>query len=74
MVDVTPPGKDQPPAPAIDTTVPQTARVWNYWLGGKDNYAVDRALGDQPQGCSSTALTRTILTVWTSDSHCWGGC
>ena len=34
-------------AAKIDTAVPQTARVWNYWLGGKDNYAVDRALGDQ---------------------------
>jgi hypothetical protein len=34
-------------APKIDSSVPQTARVWNYWLGGKDNYAVDRALGDQ---------------------------
>lgn len=21
-------------------------RLWNYWLGGKDNYPVDRALGD----------------------------
>jgi O-methyltransferase involved in polyketide biosynthesis len=31
----------------IDTTVPQSARVWNYWLGGKDNYAVDREVGDQ---------------------------
>jgi O-methyltransferase involved in polyketide biosynthesis len=31
----------------IDTSVPQTARVWNYWLGGTDNYPVDRALGDQ---------------------------
>jgi O-methyltransferase involved in polyketide biosynthesis len=31
----------------IDSTIPQTARVWNYWLGGKDNYAVDRDLGDQ---------------------------
>lgn len=30
----------------IDTTTPQTARVWNYWLGGIDNYAVDRELGD----------------------------
>jgi O-methyltransferase involved in polyketide biosynthesis len=30
-----------------DSTVPQTARVWNYWLGGNDNFAVDRALGDQ---------------------------
>jgi O-methyltransferase involved in polyketide biosynthesis len=35
------------PAPKIDSTVPQTARVWNYWLGGKDNYAVDREVGDQ---------------------------
>lgn len=30
----------------IDTTVPHSARVWNYWLGGKDNYPVDRAAGD----------------------------
>ena len=27
--------------------VPHSARVWNYWLGGKDNYAVDREVGDQ---------------------------
>jgi O-methyltransferase involved in polyketide biosynthesis len=32
---------------ALDTTVPHSARIWNYWLGGKDNYAVDRAAGDQ---------------------------
>jgi ABC-type sugar transport system substrate-binding protein len=31
---------------AVDTTVPHSARIWNYWLGGKDNYAVDRAAGD----------------------------
>ena len=31
---------------ALDATVPHSARVWNYWLGGKDNYAVDRAAGD----------------------------
>jgi S-adenosyl methyltransferase len=30
----------------IDTTVPHSAGIWNYWLGGKDNYAVDRAAGD----------------------------
>jgi hypothetical protein len=34
------------PLPEIDTTVPHSARVWNYWLGGKDNYEVDRAAGD----------------------------
>jgi S-adenosyl methyltransferase len=31
----------------IDTTVPNSARIWNYWLGGKDNYEVDRVAGDQ---------------------------
>jgi hypothetical protein len=30
----------------IDTSVPHSARIWNYWLGGKDNFAVDRAAGD----------------------------
>jgi hypothetical protein len=33
--------------PEINTNVPQTARIWNYWLGGKDNFAVDRQVGDQ---------------------------
>ena len=33
--------------PTIDTSVPHSARVWNYWLGGKDNYPVDRQVGDQ---------------------------
>jgi len=37
----------QQPSPEIDTSVPQSARIWNYWLGGKDNYPVDRAAGDQ---------------------------
>ncbi|PRY20787.1 SAM-dependent methyltransferase [Pseudosporangium ferrugineum] len=31
----------------LDTTVPHSARIWNYWLGGKDNFEVDRAAGDQ---------------------------
>ncbi|GAA2206495.1 SAM-dependent methyltransferase [Nonomuraea monospora] len=31
----------------IDTSVPHPARVWDYWLGGKDNYAPDREVGDQ---------------------------
>ena len=33
--------------PRIDVTVAHNARVWNYWLGGKDNYEVDRVAGDQ---------------------------
>jgi hypothetical protein len=33
--------------PAIDTTVPDPARRYDYWLGGKDNFAADRESGDQ---------------------------
>jgi hypothetical protein len=33
--------------PEVNTNVPQTARIWNYWLGGKDNFDVDRQVGDQ---------------------------
>jgi hypothetical protein len=35
----------QEPPVQIDTSIPHSARVWNYWLGGKDNYPVDQALG-----------------------------
>ncbi|WP_415953704.1 SAM-dependent methyltransferase [Streptomyces sp. KLOTTS4A1] len=31
----------------IDVSRPHSARIWNYLLGGKDNYAVDRAAGDK---------------------------
>jgi hypothetical protein len=33
--------------PAIDTTVPHSARVWNCLLGGKDHYSVDREAADK---------------------------
>ncbi|MGC9539854.1 SAM-dependent methyltransferase [Streptomyces sp. UG1] len=33
-------------SPKIDSSVPHSARIWNYWLGGKDNYPVDEAAGD----------------------------
>jgi hypothetical protein len=32
--------------PTFDTSVAHAARIYDYWLGGKDNYAVDRAAGD----------------------------
>jgi O-methyltransferase involved in polyketide biosynthesis len=37
----------QESAPRLDTSVPHSARLWNYWLGGKDNFAPDRAAGDE---------------------------
>jgi O-methyltransferase involved in polyketide biosynthesis len=33
----------------VDSSVPHTARIWNYWLGGRDNFAADRAVGDRVQ-------------------------
>jgi hypothetical protein len=33
----------------LDPTVPHPARRYNYWLGGKDNFAADRASGDELQ-------------------------
>ena len=33
--------------PDFDTSVPHIARVYDYWLGGKDNFAADRELGEQ---------------------------
>jgi O-methyltransferase involved in polyketide biosynthesis len=31
----------------LDTGVAHTARTWNYWLGGKDNFTADREVGEQ---------------------------
>jgi hypothetical protein len=39
---------EQPEFPAlIDTTKPHQARVYDYWLGGKDNFAVDREAAER---------------------------
>jgi hypothetical protein len=40
------PAPDQEALSKIDTTVPHSARIWNYWMGGKDNYEIDREAGD----------------------------
>jgi hypothetical protein len=34
------------PLPGIRPEIPHGARIWNYWLGGKDNYAADRTIAD----------------------------
>ena len=50
MTDAAPPDSgpvDVAPPPGIDVTRPNIARVYDYWLGGKDNDASDRKLGDQ---------------------------
>jgi O-methyltransferase involved in polyketide biosynthesis len=44
---VTDAGPASPEPTGMDPSVSHSARIWNYWLGGKDNYAVDRAAGDR---------------------------
>ncbi|XVV16183.1 SAM-dependent methyltransferase [Actinoplanes sp. CA-131856] len=50
----------------LDTGVPHSARLWNYWLGGKDNFAADRAVADQilamvPEMVASARADRAYL-------------
>jgi hypothetical protein len=39
-----PTGED---AVSLDTSVPHIARVYDYWLGGKDNFEADRVVAEQ---------------------------
>ncbi|MDR7274638.1 SAM-dependent methyltransferase [Catenuloplanes atrovinosus] len=41
--------------PGVDTSTPHSARIYDWWLGGKDNFAVDRAVGQ--------AFLNTIPTI-----------
>jgi S-adenosyl methyltransferase len=45
--------------PKIDTSVAHIARVYDYWLGGKDNFAVDREVGQK----ALQAHPETVLSV-----------
>jgi hypothetical protein len=52
--------------PALDPTVPNPARIWNYWVGGKDHFDADRALAEQfgqvvPKMPLIARLTRQFL-------------
>ena len=38
---------EEPRVPGIDVTKPSVARIYDYWLGGKDNFAADRERGGQ---------------------------
>lgn len=50
----------------VDPSVPSVARVYDYMLGGKDNFASDRAVGDQlhalnPHAHDATLENRAVL-------------
>ena len=48
------PEDDMPPPRDIDTSVPHIARIYNYWLGGKDNFAVDREAAERVMRATPT--------------------
>jgi hypothetical protein len=52
--------------PKLDSSTAHIARVYDYWLGGKDNFAVDREVGDKvldihPQTALSVRANRGFL-------------
>ena len=38
---------EEPVVPGIDVTRPSVARIYDFWLGGKDNFAADREMGSR---------------------------
>ena len=67
-----PPATSEPVAEdPIGVRYPNTARIWNYQLGGKDNFAVDRAASDAanamvralgvPDGAETAVESRHLL-------------
>jgi len=57
---------ERPPAPEIDITKPHVARMYDYYLGGKHNYAADREAAEQvikliPQARIGARVNRRFL-------------
>src|SRR6202011_4755974 len=57
---------EEPPQGVIDTSRAHPARVYDYWLGGKDNFAADReaaelALQAYPQLAQAVQSNRAFL-------------
>ena len=63
---VIPDSEDEADLPDIDTSVAHIARVYDYWLGGKDHFAADREVGDEvleihPETALSVRANRAFL-------------
>ncbi|MEU5688333.1 SAM-dependent methyltransferase [Streptomyces venezuelae] len=57
------------PKPTIDTSNPHPARVYDWLLGGKDNYPIDEAVGEKlpPQARDAARQNRAFMhraTAW----------
>ena len=49
-------GDSTPEGVTLDTSVAHPARVYDYWLGGKDNFAADREAAEQVIAANPTVL------------------
>jgi hypothetical protein len=52
--------------PSFDTSIPHPARIYDYWLGGKDNYeadrqAAERVIATQPSILATVRANREFL-------------
>ena len=59
--------KDGAPDPLFDPSVPHPARIYAYWLGGKDHYAADRHAAEEvmrhrPQVVAGARANRAFLS------------
>ncbi|NKZ02680.1 SAM-dependent methyltransferase [Actinomadura latina] len=46
----------------IDVTIPNVARIYDYFLGGKDNYAADRAAAEQIIGAAPATRATALAS------------
>ncbi len=62
----------------VNTSVPVSARIWNYWMGGTDYYPIDKqaleqynASGAIPTTYGSRTRSGGSSTAWNSWSQVW---
>lgn len=53
--------------PIIDTDTPHSARLWNYFLGGRDHYIVDQA------AAASAERACPAIGTWVKEAHRFRG-
>jgi S-adenosyl methyltransferase len=59
-------------ADSVDPDVPSPARVRNYWLGGTDNFPVDRQLAERIMAAMpSMPLIARFARLFLADSTAW---
>ena len=53
--------------PSFDTSVAHVARIYDYWLGGKDNFEADRVAGEATiAAITAAAFFRRARRHWHS--------